>query len=540
MATGVLPSAREQTRAQQVGAGARIAAWTPYVLALFFSLWALKGVTRSDVIDTDAARHAMNGAFIYDLVRTGHIQHPGEYGMRYYGRLPALSMPYHPPIFPLIEAGFFAIFGVKVWTARLAVAVAVAICTVLLYRLILATFRSHAIAVCATVTILSLTTVQLVARDVMLEFPAMMFVLAALYTIRDVDRDLSTGRALLFAVLSAAAVWTKQHAVFLAAMPIMCALLSGRPRQLLRKPIWISLVVFGASVAGLLFLSLHFNGAGLDQVGTTPRGIKWNLLINVRYYAGWFADNALGLPGIFVACSTGVYLWAVIRCGWQKLGVNLYLAWMILVAGLLLVTTGSIRYFFFLYPPAIVIAYAMLFRGGSVLWGERRAWYLPAALAAAWFVTGLRFQPEFLRGPGEAATAVVNGTPERILYAGEADGNFIFAVRSLDPNLRATVISAEKLPAETFQPAELERFCHQFGIDWVVLEEGAVQRKWSGLRTDLVASMKLDRSIPLESNRTRWHGGKIDVYRFITPAGHPGGTLEFPVPKIHRSIGLKL
>ena len=63
------------------------------------------------------------------------------------------------------------------------------------------------------------------------------------------------GRALLFAALSAAAMWTKQHAVFLGAMPVMYAVVSGRSRLLLRKPIWISIGVFSASALALLILS---------------------------------------------------------------------------------------------------------------------------------------------------------------------------------------------------------------------------------------------------------------------------------------------
>jgi 4-amino-4-deoxy-L-arabinose transferase-like glycosyltransferase len=541
MAAGVVPAAQSQSPVQGLGRAARIATLAPYLLALFFCILALRGVTKTDVVDTDAARHAMNGAFIYDLVRTGHIRHPGDYGMYYYGHLPALSMPYHPPVFPLIESVFFALFGVKLLTARLAVAISVGICAFLLYRLTQVSFKSHALAACVTITTLSLTTFQSVARDVMLEFPAMVFTLAALYFMRDMDRDSSAGRALLFATLSAVALWTKQHAVFLGAMPVAYALVRGRPRLPLSKWVWVSSLVFGAAALALLFVSLHFNGAGLDQAGILPQGYYWDrgFQINIRRYGAWIGDNVLGLPGIFAASAVVIYLWAVYRRGRQQLGLSLYLAWIVLMGAVLLVTAGNVRYMFFILPPVIVVAYAMLFRGCTCLWGERRAWYLPAAFAVAWFVSGLVFPVEFLRGPGEAARTVVHDTPTRILYAGSADGNFIFAVRALDPKLRTTVISAEKLPVETFEPAAMERFCRQFGIDWIVLEDVAREHPWSGLSTNPAPSMKLERSIPLESNRSRWQG-EIKVYRFSGPTRYPGGTLELPVPKIRRKIGVRL
>ena len=542
MATGLLPATQPQTRVQRTRIALRIAAIAPYILALFFCLWALRGVTRTDVVDTDAARHAMNGAFIYDLMRMGYIQHPGGFGMTYYGHLPALSMPYHPPMFPAIESIFFALFGVNLLTARLVVAIAVGICAFLLYRLTQATFNSDVLAACVTVTTLSLTTFQVVARDVMLEFPSMAFALGALYVMRDMDRDFPVRRALLFASLAAMAFWTKQHTVFLAAMPVMYALLSRRPRLLLSRPIWISCGLCGVAALGLLVVSLHFDGAGLDQAGITPHGYYWGrgFVINIRRYSKWIADSSHGLPGIFAACSLAIYLWGRARRGQRQLGVNLYLAWILLMTALLLVTAGDVRYMFFILPPAIVVGYAMLFRGGANLWGERRAWYLPVAFATAWFVTGLFFPLEFLRGPGEAARIVVSDSPTRVLYAGEGDGNFIFAVRSLDGKLRTTVVSAEKLPAETFEPAAFERFCRQYGIEWIVLEAVTKQHKWSSVGTMPAASMKLERTIPLESDRTRWRQGEIRVYRFNAPAHHPGGVLELPVPKIHRSIGVKL
>src|SRR3954466_13968557 len=101
----------------------RLEVAAPFLLALYFFGSALYGVNRTEVIDTEAARHAMNGAFIYDLVRTGHLLHPIEYGKFYYNRMPALSIPFHPPLFPAIEAIFFAVFGVHLLTARVAIAI---------------------------------------------------------------------------------------------------------------------------------------------------------------------------------------------------------------------------------------------------------------------------------------------------------------------------------------------------------------------------------------------------------------------------------
>jgi len=536
MATGLIAAGPYQER-DSARAGRILIVCVPVLIAAFFFVNALRGIGDTGVIDTDAARHALNGAYVYDAVRTGQILHPGEYGMRYYGNLPALSMPYHPPLFPAIEALFYAVFGVGLTAARLAVATSVALAAILLYFLVQTSFRDRIMAACVTITVMSLATSQLVARDVMLEFPSMAFALGALFCLRHLDGDFSYRDAVLFAVLASAAAWTKQHTIFVGAVPVLYAVLSRRFRILLRPQLWVALAIFAAGVGALLFVSLHFNGAGLDQVGSTPASAGWNLGINFRYYMKWAGENIPKMPGIFTAICLVIYLAAIRKGADRKIGVTLYISWMALIVALLSVTTGSYRYLFFLYPAAIVVLFAMLFRGCAFFWGQRRAWYLPAALTAVWLIAGLRLPPEYLRGPSQAAAAVVErGTPTRILYAGEADGNFIFSIRSLEPKLEIRVIPGEKVAGENFSPAAFEQFCRQYAVKWVVVEDGPIRRRWSPLVDAPTRSMKLERTVALESNRTRWHTGRILIYRFENSTDRQGGVLTLPVPKIGRNI----
>jgi 4-amino-4-deoxy-L-arabinose transferase-like glycosyltransferase len=515
--------------------------WAPYVLALFFALWGLRGVSRTDVVYADAARHAMNGVFVYDMVRGGHITHPIAYAMEYYGHLPSLSMPYHPPLFPVLESVFFAVFGVKLLSARLAVACAVGICTVLLYRLVQATLGNDALAACVTVTMLSLRYAQIVAGEVMLEFPAMAFALAALYCLRDMEQDFPLGRALLFTAFAAAAVWTKQTTVFLGAVPVICALFARRRILLRRKEIWISLALFGTAAIGLAALSLPFGNAGVNLLAKPqPQYTRWIFLSTIPFYCQWSARHLIGLPGVFAACSIAAYAWAAYTRGWQKLGLNLYIAWIVSVCAVLLVLRDhEPRYLFFVFPALIVVGYALLFQGCSHLWGERRAWYVPAGFAVAWFAVGLHFQPLFLRGPGEAAALVMHGAPVRVVYAGELGGNFTFSVRSLDPKLQSTVILGMKLPDDTFEPVAFETFCRKYGVNWIALEEGPETYPWYGLFKAPATSMKMERSIPLECYLCD-QSGKINLYRFTAPGAPSGEVLEIPIKKIRGTIKVKL
>jgi 4-amino-4-deoxy-L-arabinose transferase-like glycosyltransferase len=506
-----------------------------------FFLLALRGVGQTDVIDTDAARHAMNGAFLYDLVRSGHWLHPVDYAKAYYAQYPALSMPYHPPLFPAMEAVFFAIFGVKLFTARLVVAICVAICAALLYRLVKDTLGSPVLAACVTIASFSLWTVQFVARDVMLEFPAMVFTLAALYCLREMEDSFPMRRALWFAVFSAAAVWTKQHAVFLGAVPFLQVVVNRRWRLLRQAPFWVASILFGASVLALIALSRMFHGTGVNQMSTSSSDVYWILTRTIPAYFRWVLAALTGVSGVFAVCAIAVYIWGARKPDETKLHLSLYVAWIVALCGLL-VDLGPVspRYLFFVFPAFLAVGYVLLFHGCRRLWGSRAANFVVVGFAVAWVVAGLLAPQDFLRGPGLAAATVVDGAPKRVLYVGPADGNFTFAVRTLDPNLRVTVIPAGKVREKIFEEAAIETFCKHYGIEWVVFENIAGRQYWSNLYPRLQAAGQLVRTVRIESTRARWQAGTIEIYRFPMVPNHPGGVLQLPVPNIGSSIPISL
>ena len=64
----------------------------------------------------DAARHALNGLFWWDLVSTWPSD-PSDYTLRYYARYPALALVY-PPAFHLLEGGAFRLLGASPLVAK--------------------------------------------------------------------------------------------------------------------------------------------------------------------------------------------------------------------------------------------------------------------------------------------------------------------------------------------------------------------------------------------------------------------------------------
>ena len=507
--------------------------WAPWLLALFFAVWSMRTVGTNNIVDTDAARHAMNGAFIRDLVASGQITHPIQYGKYYYGHLPALSLPFHPPLFPAIESIFFWIFGVNLFAARLAVALATAASAFLLFRLILATHGEPWMATLITVTFCLWKEAQVVAGDVMLEFPAMVFTLGALFYVKDLIREDDHWHWLLFALFAGAAVWTKQHALFLAGVPFLYAPLAGNWKALRRPGLWIALFLLMIQVAALSTMTIPFRGTGVDQVSIVYD--TGNIFLrNLNYYSRCLRSMVGLVPAIFV---TAAFVAAFI--GPSRKRNALYLAWIVSVFGLLLLIVPiSARYLFFVLPAVILVTFDTLGRLSGWAMGNRYAWCGPAAAALVWCVAGLRTAPVFLHGPAQAADVLVDGAKRRVLYCGSADGNFIFEVRARDAKINTVVISGDKVPASALTPAKFDQFAKRYGLNDIVLEKSSRPQACDALAAAPTAAMALIREIPLESSEPRWKG-KLSLYRYTIPGVNPENNLKMNIPKLATDVDVK-
>src|SRR6185369_9163843 len=103
------------------------------------------------------------------------------------------------------------------------------------------------------------------------------FTFAAVICLRDLDRSYPMRRALCFALFAAAAVWTKQHTVFLGGIPIIHAVLTRRWRRLVEAPVLVSTLLFSVAVLALIRLSRMFHGTGIDQISTSTSDVYWIL-----------------------------------------------------------------------------------------------------------------------------------------------------------------------------------------------------------------------------------------------------------------------
>jgi hypothetical protein len=172
---------------------------------------------------------------------------------------------------------------------------------------------------------------------------------------------------------------------------------------------------------------------------------------------------------------------------------------------------------------------------------QTRAWLVPAAATVICAMPGLTMTRPFLRGPAEAAAAVLEHRPKRVLYCGTTDGNFMFSVRSLDPQMRTVVVSGDKLPERVFTPDTFEQFAHRYGIEYVVIEEPLRhQPPYESLMSHPTRSMQLEREIPMNSYPPRWRGHVLKIYRFTNPSPNPDSTLLLNVNKLGSALEFSL
>ncbi len=510
----------------------------PYILALIVVIWSMRNAHHMHFKHVDSTHHALNGAFVYDLVRTGNFTHPVAYAKEFYSRFPGITIPYHPPLFPFLEAIFYSVFGVSFFTARLSIAVAAGICTFLMFRLVQSTHRSDWLAFVATLTFMALPASVLSASDVLLEFPALAFTLGALFCVRDLNQGYPWSRAYPFALISAAAVWTKQHAVFLGLVPFILILLERNWRVLRGLNLWASTAVFGVAVAALTRLSAPVNHAGVTKQFATGQTIWPSIVNNVTYY-GVDLRKQVGIAfGTWLVLSAGAFLMCPsLR---RRRENQLYLAWILALVPILLPAANrDFRYLLFGMPAVIVLGYEGL---GLVL--KRvfpSAQYVPAlitllAVCLSSYMVWIILRFPFRGTPHiEVADVLKERAARRILYCGEDPTSLAFAMRIENPGSRAVMLRADKLDPAMFTPEAFEQFASRYGVDTVVLEPGKKPHPWDCLFGHPTKSMVYSRAVSGGWNNKI----KVLVFDFTNPSRTPESAIDLPISNTSGSLKLQ-
>src|ERR1039458_8205541 len=164
----------------------------------------------------DSAHHIMDGIFFRDLLVDQPLAHPIAYTLDYYRKYPALGFLYWPPLFPSIEGFAFLFTGIDIRTSRACILCFGVILGIVFYRLLQ---RRHGslYGFLGAILLVSTPLVASYLNQVMLEVPAIamgLLTIAAYRRLATNEDAVRLREGILFAVVAAAAAYTKQTIVF--------------------------------------------------------------------------------------------------------------------------------------------------------------------------------------------------------------------------------------------------------------------------------------------------------------------------------------
>jgi hypothetical protein len=503
----------------------------------------------------DMPRYLTTGTFLYDYLRSDvgwTFDSAMTFAQHYFAQYPALSIGHHPPLLPICLVPFYAIFGVSVFAARLAILAFFVLSVVLLYTLVDRVYDEE-VAGWACLLFVSSPIIAGFAQKVLSEIPTIALVLGALNAL---VRFRDSGRFrdyLLFVVLAVGSLASRQLAVFM--WPAYLALLvtHGGWTRLARRDV-ITLTLAGATlVVAMTIATVRLSPFSVAIV----RDVFHEGLVLSRVQLLGSIFRAQLLPALWFVTAAGLLV-ALLRRD-QRIMLGVY--WMVSVLTSTLLITGRVepvRYSIFAVPAYCVCAASLVGTTRSPV--LRRLVTVGVALAVAWPLwSGRGMRPARMGGYEEAARFVLadadGQSAPTVLYSASADsGAFVFFIRKHDPAHRLVVLRSDKLLTTSLMgqlsvedrirsPQEIYPLLNRYGTRFIVIEDmpsGSTVLDWlrDELRGDRFTERRRIAVDPSDSSR---RGPALIVYEY-NDAGppDPDAEIDLKLPLVGREVRVRL
>jgi Dolichyl-phosphate-mannose-protein mannosyltransferase len=514
----------------------------PGILILLVGLLLSRGITNGEPFyNNDETRHVMNGVFLRDLLVDRPLAHPLTYTYEYYAKYPAIAVPHWPPLFYVVEALFFLIFGISVWASRLAILGFALLGAYFWYR-IAERYGPRARALLSAFVFCLLPSIMVFESVTMLEIPQVTLCLGTVFFwLRWVENEKTVDLWALAALL-VAALLTSQSSIFLVVFLSLDFLLNFRFRLLRNWQVWAALLSsVGIVVPWYLFSFRALTRSYQRAVGQEFQHVihRWSLLFYLRKL-----PEQLGLTLLVFAC-IGI-AWSVARAGSRYRFLVLWIVSAYLC--FTLINEKESRHIFIWLPPLV---YFSLLGIEALVPRRRWVWLAYAAIGLYFLVGALRFQRPQLTGVESAARFVLaQPNSDIIYYQGYLNGAFIFDVRRLDPQKSHMVARDKQVVATNIVYArrpvlsttdQVLNFFENWGIRYAVIESPNVEGDLAVVH-QLVESSRFEliATYPVRLNQGHQELETIAVYRLrgeIRPSAQP---LNIPMMTIHRDIPVDL
>jgi len=500
----------------------------------------------------DADRLLMDGVFLADFLRELPLLHPLEFALSYFAQYPALSIGYKPPFFALVESFFIMGLGEHVWAGRVAVIVFGVFGGIVFFATVQRMY-GQAVATFATALLASLPFVARWSWFTMTEIPVLALALATGFLTWKLVESGNAKLAYPAALLFAAALWTKQSAIFAIFWLLPVLLMSPHRASLIRqRHLWWSAGLLLVSVLPLAAMTIALGDLNLGQsIGENPRGSqlpRWHPE-NLAFYLEALVDQQASWP---LALTSLLGLAVGFKAFDRRLAF-----WLLLFAS----TYGFFtalndphvdRYTIFWLPAITVFAALPLYQLPKNR--LRSAYGVWLALLIGWQGAQAYWkEPQRSVGFQEAARLAVELSETPVIFVDAYNnGYFTFFVRAFDSGRAKYVVRGDKLLSSSAvdtttwaqqhveSRAGLIAMLKRSGADILVLEEdNYTEFPIHDLLREVVKGegFKLLAEIPIESTLPRYRDQSILLYRFLDNTGNdkPKG-ISLPLPIIGKEL----
>jgi hypothetical protein len=503
---------------------------------------------------SDSPRHALNGAFLKDFFAT--LPHdPKAWAMQYYVKYPALTILFYPPLFYIILAPAYAIFGVSQSTALAAVLLHYFALSYGLYVLS-RRWTGPIAAIAIGLSAMAVPGIALWGRQVMLEIPSLAFAVWAMVALQQYTAKPRPALLYLCVFLLLCASYTKLNAAFLFPVLAVTILWQYGTQALRDKHLWLAAILAIAGLIPMTILTLKFGSANVQSVVSIPHaraardtlsGWIWYL----RHFPGLIGWPLLFLAGVATAL-------AIAKRNIAKLSRSdavLLISWFSIVYLVLsLIDQKEARHALLLLPPLLVAAGLIL----PALLPARRAGEMLFAL----FVLGTGFYTwkyapvPTISGYREAAEWIAQHVPQNavVVFSGKRDGSYIFNMRTLESRRDISTVRSDKLllgisirrdlgvTQKDISEAQIAKMLDDDGISYVVAQDDfwtdlAVMKRFQDvLRSPHfkeVAAIPVIANIPTPDHMLR-------IYRNLGEVNPHPGMIEMQLQIIGRDVKGKI
>jgi hypothetical protein len=449
----------------------------------------LTAPTNGDFWWQDAPRHALNGAFVMDLLAARPIHDPVGWAIDYYVKYPALTVMFYPPLFYFSEAAVYTVLGVNHFAAQFTVTMFYLLLAIASYRLA-RHFLPRWSALGTVLLLIGAPEIAFWGRQVMLDIPAFSLVMSAVlclvaYLTKNRPRDIYLSAGLLVA-----AIYTKYNSGFIApAMLLAFVMLRGRSALKDRHALIAALLAVVALIPAVVLL-IKFGSVNVESLsgrtGDLPRSSlgAWLFYLDLIPHQLGFVTAALGAAGTILLAArrmpAGKPWMTALLIAWFGFGYLFFSS----------VSVREPRHDLMVLAPLVLLAGLAAHR---LLGSAKLAQAGLVGLGLATLVYSLLiYPPPAVEGYRAIAAYVAEHAPKDgvVLFSGYRDGNFAFDMREHGERRDLTIMRADKLllriaverirgVAETdYSQDEIADILRKHGVGMVVAQVGF----WDDLR----------------------------------------------------------